>query len=264
VGQTRFIDVEYPAWVIVAYPAYVPQILDIVTMDDVLQDLAIRQFAARTDLYGTAGTFAHPQHIAPTDQAALSHWRAGRLRWNPDYKPWFYRDVWTILYRPDEYSYLCDVLGQSNYPHNQSTRGTFDPDKLGLPPVTDWQAVAACETQYMQDYHTGRLFVDTLAPALLTLETPSMHRRDGAAAAVQRLLAEQPAGDLQEALAGFARTVHGDDPGTDFARYRTQWRATQQESTYAPAQETLERAVDQIVASASVTLPAHSRAGCAC
>jgi hypothetical protein len=255
VGQTRFVDVEYPAWVIVAYPAYVPQILDIVTLDDVLQDVAIRQFAARTDLYGIAGTFAHPQRIAPTDQAALIHWRAGRLRWNPNYKPWFYRDIWTILYRPDEYSYLCDVLGQSNFPHNQSTRGTFDPDKLGLPPVIDWQAVAAGEAQCMQDHHTGRLFVDTLAPALLTLETPATRRRDGDVPAVQCLLADHPANDLQEALAHFARTVHGDAPGNDFAHYRTQWRATQQESTYTPAQETLERSVDQIVASASVVLP---------
>ena len=29
-------------------------------MDDVLQDLAVREFAERTDLYGTAGTFDHP------------------------------------------------------------------------------------------------------------------------------------------------------------------------------------------------------------
>ena len=93
-----------------------PEILDVVTMDDVVEDMAIRKFAARTDLYGTAGTFDDPQHIAPTDEGALVHWRAGRVRWNPDYKPWFYRDIWRILYRPDQYSYLCDVLGQSNYP----------------------------------------------------------------------------------------------------------------------------------------------------
>ena len=96
------------------------------SMDDVVQDMAITMFAERTDIYGISDTFGDRQMIAPTDQDALIHWRAGRLRWNPEYKPWFYRDVWNILYRPDQYSYLCDVLGQSNYPHNQSTRGTFE------------------------------------------------------------------------------------------------------------------------------------------
>lgn len=137
VGRTRFVDVEYPAWAIVGYPAYVPEILDVVTMDDVLQDLAVREFAERTDLYGTACTFDHPQHVPPTDQEALVLWRAGRLEWNPEHQPWFYRDIWTILFRPDQYDYLCNVLGQSNYPHNQSTRGTFDPFKLGVPPKVD-------------------------------------------------------------------------------------------------------------------------------
>ena len=37
VTRTRYIDVEYPAWVIVGYPRYVPQVLDMVTMDEVLQ-----------------------------------------------------------------------------------------------------------------------------------------------------------------------------------------------------------------------------------
>ena len=54
----------------VAISAYVPEILDVVTMDDVIEDMAIRKFAERTDLYGTSGTFADPQHIPPTDQPA--------------------------------------------------------------------------------------------------------------------------------------------------------------------------------------------------
>ncbi|MGQ0592564.1 MAG: LodA/GoxA family CTQ-dependent oxidase [Gammaproteobacteria bacterium] len=64
VERTRFVDVEYPA--------YVPEILDVVTMDDVLADLAVREFAERTDLYGTGGTFGDSQHIPPTDQEAPS------------------------------------------------------------------------------------------------------------------------------------------------------------------------------------------------
>src|SRR5262249_49601482 len=34
VGALRFIDVEYPSWVIAAYPRYAPEILDMVTLED--------------------------------------------------------------------------------------------------------------------------------------------------------------------------------------------------------------------------------------
>jgi hypothetical protein len=111
VGRERFIDVEYPAWCIVGYPAYVPEILDMVTLDDVLEDLSIQQFETRPDIFSE------------------------KTGWNPDYKPWFWRDIWPILFRPDQFSYLTNILGQSNYPHNESKRGNFDPTKLSVPPV---------------------------------------------------------------------------------------------------------------------------------
>ncbi|NES19612.1 MAG: hypothetical protein F6K41_11955, partial [Symploca sp. SIO3E6] len=104
VEQKRFIDVEYPAWVVVGYPAYVPEVLDMVTAEDVVYDLAIRDFAYRTDIYGKAGTFKNPQEIDISDSGALMHWKRSRLTWNPDYKPWFYRDVWPILFRADEFT----------------------------------------------------------------------------------------------------------------------------------------------------------------
>jgi len=246
VDRIRFIDVEYPAWVLVGYPAYVPQILDVVTMEDVIEDLAIRQFAERTDLYGTDGTFADPPHIAPTDEGALIHWRAGRLRWNPDHKPWFYRDIRRILYRPDEYSYLCDVLGQSNYPHNQSTRGSFDPEKLGLPPMVDRQAVALCEKKCLEDHHSGQLFVDTLAAALVPIETTAQRTRVSVSGNEQQLINEESVGKLLEHLARFARDLIGDAPGHDFDDYRQRWRAASASPSSTAAKEKLERAVDQI------------------
>src|SRR6202171_5454964 len=43
-----------PAWVIVGYPRYVPQALDVVTMDDLLFDIAVRQFGYVPYLYGAA------------------------------------------------------------------------------------------------------------------------------------------------------------------------------------------------------------------
>ncbi|HEV2159446.1 LodA/GoxA family CTQ-dependent oxidase [Bradyrhizobium sp.] len=134
VGQTRYIDVEFPAWVVVGYPRFAPQILDMITMDEMLYDLYVREFATDTGIYGILGTYDDPQQISFRDEAALRHWQAGRLAWNRNYRPWFYRDIWPILFRPDEFRYLSDILQQSNYPHDQAKRGTFDPNKLSQVP----------------------------------------------------------------------------------------------------------------------------------
>jgi len=170
VQQTRYVDVEYPAWVLCGYPRYVPQTLDLITLDDAIEDMSIRQLAARTDLYGQSGTFSHPQKVDVHDPGALAHWRAGRLQWNPDYRPWFFRDIWSILFRPDQFTYLSDILQASNAPHNQSTRGTFNPDWLGQPPEVNWKAVRRCEADAARRLESGALFVESLAPVLDLLE----------------------------------------------------------------------------------------------
>ena len=246
VDRLRYVDVEYPAWVVCAYPAYVPEILDVVTMDDVIGDMAIRKFAERTDLYGTAGTFHDPQHIDPTNEEALIHWRAGRVRWNPDYKPWFYRDIWRILYRPDQYSYLCDALGQSNFPHNQSTRGTFDPEKLGEPPVIHRDAVARCEKKCLEDHQSGKLFIDELEAAIAPLEAGAKGMRAGAEALGQALLPEGRKRGLREALRDFAASLAA-DPGHDFDGYVQGWLAASETPPGVEAKEQLKQAVNEIV-----------------
>jgi hypothetical protein len=138
VTSNRYIDVEYPAWVIVGYPRYSPQTLDMVTMDEVLHDLFLRHFATDTSLYGRLGSFDNPDRIDFSDEAQLQQWRdGGRLTWNTEYRPLFYRDIWPILYRPDQFRFLCDVLAQSNYPHDQEQLGLFDPTKLAVVPGSD-------------------------------------------------------------------------------------------------------------------------------
>ncbi len=109
IQRNRFIDVEGPAWVLVGYPSYVPELLDIVTLEDVLDDLFVRFFAFNTDLFGTP-PFDETQHIDSSDMEALASWRAQELRYNPDYHPWFYRDIWPILERPNFYTWLTRVL----------------------------------------------------------------------------------------------------------------------------------------------------------
>lgn len=133
IDRYRFIDVEGPAWVIVGYPSYVPQILDLVTMDDVLYDVGIRQFATNTCMFGTP---PFGQHVDSNDPAALAYWEAQELRYNPEYTPWFNRDVWPILNRPYTYTWLTQVLYGSNFPHDQSSRGTFFKQILGQVPCT--------------------------------------------------------------------------------------------------------------------------------
>lgn len=135
VSRLRYIDVEYPAWVIVGYPRYVPQVLDMVTMDEVLHDLYLQNFATDTALYGRLGSFDDPDRIDFRNEAQLRQWRdSGRLTWNTEFRPLFYRDIWPILYRPDQYRFFCDILAQSNYPHDQEQRGLFDPAKLSVVP----------------------------------------------------------------------------------------------------------------------------------
>jgi hypothetical protein len=143
VSKVRYVDVDYPAWVVAGYPRYVPVVLDMVTMDEVLYDLSIREFADDTSLYGVQNTFDQPQHVDRHNEAALRQWRDGRLAWNRAYKPWFYRDIWPILYRPDQFRYLSNILGQSNFPHDQQQRGMFDPCKLSKTPKLATPQVAA-------------------------------------------------------------------------------------------------------------------------
>jgi hypothetical protein len=180
VGRQRYIDVEYPAWVLTGYPRYVPEILDMVTVDDVVYDLAVRRFAYRTDIYGIPGTYDAAPRINPRDTGALQHWNAAALDWNPDYRPWFYRDVWTILFRPDEFTYLNNVLQQSNYPHNQTQRGNFDVTKLSVPPLVSERALATLQQTVVDRNQSGALFLEAARVRLQMFDDAieqALHRR---------------------------------------------------------------------------------------
>lgn len=132
-GSTRYIDVENPAWVLCAYPNYVPAILDMITMEDVLHDLHIREFAGSTYLYGARNSFCDPQQVDPDDAEAVAWWKKQDLVWNDDYCPLFNRDIWPILERPNVFGYLSNILSQSNAPHDETDRGTFFKPALADP-----------------------------------------------------------------------------------------------------------------------------------
>jgi len=126
-------DVQIPAWVVVGYPRYVPEMEDMITMDENMYDLFVRQLAYDPQVYG----------IAPYDEAKNSPkteeeykiWRA-EARYNTDYYPKFYKEIWPILKRPDNYKYTYDFDFFSGAdPHNQGTGGNLSKEALSQVPV---------------------------------------------------------------------------------------------------------------------------------
>jgi hypothetical protein len=126
------LPVDDPAWVIVGYPRYAPEFIDVVTMDDLVFDVAVRNFAYVPYLYGQPpfDRAAKP----PEGADALARWRRF-ARWNPDFRPCFRRDIWPILARPLRYQYLMDgdpMFGGN--PHDTGRGGNLDETELGIPP----------------------------------------------------------------------------------------------------------------------------------
>lgn len=135
-NTTGYATVEVPAWVVVGYPRYAPQILDIITMDETIYDVAVRNFGYEPYLYGTtpfAGTQTPPD---PHDEKALGLWRE-QAQWNPDYYPYFYSDIWPILTRPQSYQSVMDFdVFTGGDPHNTTggAGGNLDESVISIPP----------------------------------------------------------------------------------------------------------------------------------
>jgi hypothetical protein len=101
-----------PAWVITGYPRYAPQIVDIITMDDLVYDVAVRNFKYAPLIYSNG-------------------------QYNRDYYPYFWRDIWPILQRPFSYQFVADIDPMDGGDPHQSgpkSGGNFDPTILSIPP----------------------------------------------------------------------------------------------------------------------------------
>jgi hypothetical protein len=106
------IPVDSSAWVITGYPRYAPQIVDIVTMDDLMYDVAIRHFNYAPLIYSKG-------------------------QYNRDYYPYFWRDIWPILERPFSYQFVADIdplTGGDPHQSGPNSGGNFDPTILSIPP----------------------------------------------------------------------------------------------------------------------------------
>lgn len=134
--STGYANVEVPAWVIVGYPRYAPQIMDIVTMDEVVYDVAVRSFCYDLYMYGTTPFSGGQISPDPSDEKALGLWRE-TAQWNPDYYPYFYRDIWPILTRPNNYQWVMDFDAfTGGDPHNTTAGagGNLDESVISIPP----------------------------------------------------------------------------------------------------------------------------------
>jgi len=128
-GKPQMVNVDVPAWVIVGYPRYAPEILDIITMDDLVYDVAVRNFDFDPEIYG----------IPPFDGSKpKSGATPSNKQWNDNYYPFFYRDIWPILTRPNQFQWVMvfDAPAFGGDPHSTAAggAGNFDEDIVSVPP----------------------------------------------------------------------------------------------------------------------------------
>ena len=126
------IPVDNPAWVLVAYPGYVPQIENMITLDDIAYDLALRNMEYNPEIYGPLPTDTLPA-VSNTRARATAQLKG----WNKQYYPFFYRDIWPILRRPNAFQWVMifDPIDGGD-PHSTAPggRGNLDLSVISVPP----------------------------------------------------------------------------------------------------------------------------------
>jgi hypothetical protein len=159
-----------PAWVMVGYPRYVPQAFDLVTMDDLLFDVAVKQFGYVPYLYGVP---PYGPAKVPQDAAGLKLWR-GLAKWNTDFRPYFGRDIQPILLRPGDAQNFVDKNAFSGgNPHDTLPGGNFDFNELSKPPY-DGEPEADSKRRYdMRQFLYGVLRKAGQENELLAPSNPS-------------------------------------------------------------------------------------------
>jgi hypothetical protein len=105
-------------------------------MDDLVYDVAIREFGYNIYLYGVPpfdGTHTPPD---PGNAKALASWRKA-AQYNSDYYPYFWRDIWPLLSRPNNYQWVMDFdpfTGGDPHDTTPGSQANFDPNLLSVPP----------------------------------------------------------------------------------------------------------------------------------
>jgi hypothetical protein len=125
-------EVQVPAWVVVGYPRYVPEMEDMITMDETMHDLFVRKLAYNPQIFGIPPF--DKESNSPKTQEELEIWR-NAARYNSDYYPKFFKDIWPMLRRPNDFAYtmVFDVFDGGD-PHNTGTGGNLSKAALSVPP----------------------------------------------------------------------------------------------------------------------------------
>ncbi len=133
--KTGSMDVQVPAWVVVGYPRFAPQMMDMITLEEKMFDLYVRKSAYRPEIFGVAPYDRESNN--PQTEEELELWR-NSANYNPDYYPKFYEQLWPIFKRPNEYVYsLTFDPNDGGDPHNRGTGGNLDQKALSQVPTAD-------------------------------------------------------------------------------------------------------------------------------
>jgi hypothetical protein len=115
------------AWTLVGYPRYVPEMPDLVTLDDCVYDLFVREFDFNPYLYGPATRQQARQNAFPLPGDPPK-------QYNENYFPYWDTEIYPILSRPFLYGWTVAALGQAD-PHETGPGGmALDMSKISLPP----------------------------------------------------------------------------------------------------------------------------------
>jgi hypothetical protein len=130
---TGTMEVQIPSWVVVGYPRYVPEMEDMITMDETMHDLFVRKLAYNPQIFGVPPF--DKENNSPKTQEELEIWR-NAAQYNPEYYPKFFKDIWPMFRRPYEQTTFTMVFDPSDGgdPHNRGTGGNLSKEALSLPP----------------------------------------------------------------------------------------------------------------------------------
>ena len=106
------VDLE-PAWVLVGSPKYAPELVNIVTLEDTMFDIAVRFLGADTAMYDPS---QYPSDTANHDQYNPFG------GFNSDYEANYQRDIEPIIVRPKSYHWVAHVPSMIEF-----GRPAFDP-----------------------------------------------------------------------------------------------------------------------------------------
>ena len=111
-----------PVWVIVGSPKYAPELVNIVTLDDTLYDVAIRFLNYDPQIFPNPAPFGPTSGPGPYDPFA---------GFNPDYRPNYERDIAPIIRRPEAYRWVAQVPTMIEFAHPHFN--TADPSEANRP-----------------------------------------------------------------------------------------------------------------------------------